>query len=182
MMLSIDQIANELGGHFAQAANKLGVFNSWERSIALALVLCRAPTPADTMRLFLEWGNVCDAPFANRGIVAERLRWAVSKINVADFLERDARAFYDVLPPVVPVWRGCERGRERGLSWTTDRAVAEGFAIGKRCANEHPTLVRADIPKRHVFAVFVDRSESEIVVDPRRLRNLQKLEGKAAAH
>jgi hypothetical protein len=81
----------------------------------------------------------------------------------------------DALPPIVSVWRGCERGRERGLSWTTDRAVAEGFAEGKRYANKSPTLVQAEIPKQHIFVVFIDRSESEIVVDPRRLRKLQNL-------
>jgi hypothetical protein len=73
---------------------------------------------------------------------------------------------------IEPVYRGCERGRERGLHWTTDRAVAEKFAGGRRCINPHPTLVQALIPKRHILAVFVNREENEIVVDPRRLRKL----------
>jgi hypothetical protein len=174
-MLSIEQIVNRLSSlTFPEATSELRMFNSWSRSPALAIVLCRASTPVDIIRVFLEWGNMCDAPWWQRTIIAERLRWALSEINVADFLACDARAFYDALPPIVSVWRGCERGRERGLSWTTDRAVAEGFAEGKRCVNKSPILVRADIPKQHLFAVFIDRSESEIIVDPRRLRKLQK--------
>jgi hypothetical protein len=174
MMLSIDQIDGRLSGlTFAEAENELGMFNSYERTPALVLVLGRAPTPADIMRVFLDWGHMCDAPWWDRTHIAMYLRRAISEINMADFLELDARAFYDALPPVVSIWRGCERGRERGLSWTTDRAVAEAFASGKRCSNRSPTLAQAEIPKQHIFAVFVSRSENEIVVDPRRLRKFQ---------
>jgi hypothetical protein len=93
--------------------------------------------------------------------------------TVADQLPPAARAFYEALPDPVPICRGCDQGRERGLHWTTSRAVAEGFATGKRCLNAHPTLASAEIPKRHVIAVFVCRDENEVVVDPRRLRKLK---------
>jgi hypothetical protein len=73
----------------------------------------------------------------------------------------------------IAIYRGCQRGRERGLSWTTDIKVAEGFAAGKRCINSMPTLVTAVIPKAYVFGVFIERKESEITIDPRRLRRLQ---------
>ncbi len=63
-------------------------------------------------------------------------------------------------------------GRARGLHWTTDRTVAEGFAQGKRCIKPNPTLVHAEIPKQHIFAVLVDRQEHEIVLDLPRLRKL----------
>ena len=67
--------------------------------------------------------------------------------TVADLLPPAARTFYEALPDPVPVWRGCDRG-ERGVHWTTWRAVAEGFATGKRCLNAHPILASAEIPKR----------------------------------
>jgi hypothetical protein len=58
MMLSIDQIDGRLSGlTFAEAENELGMFDSYERTPALVLVLGRAPTPADIMRVFLDWGN-----------------------------------------------------------------------------------------------------------------------------
>ena len=97
--------------------------------------------------------------------LSDILRTACAEVEIADLLSPDARAFYDSLPNVVPVWRGCDRRRERGMSWTTDRSVAEGFAMGKRCVNRAPTLVRAEIPKIHIFGVFCDRSEHEIVLD-----------------
>jgi len=173
VILSIDQIAETLDGlTFAEATAKLREFDSYNRAVALVLVLCRSPTPADTVRVFLEWGNICDAPWWQRSDFANQLRWAIRKVALADYLEPPARTFYDALPKIIPVWRGCERGRERGLYWTTDRSVAEGFAEGKRFSNKRPTVVQAQIPKPHIFAVFVNRQESEIVLDPRRLRKL----------
>jgi hypothetical protein len=97
---------------------------------------------------------------------------ACSKISLADVLSPDERSYCNALPDPVPVWRGCEQGRERGLHWTTYRVVAERFAGGLRCINPRPTLVSALIPKRHIFAVFLERQEHEIVLDPRRLRRL----------
>jgi hypothetical protein len=138
------------------------MLGSVERSEALVLALMRASTPTETIRLFLEWGNMCDAPWWNRTHIVDSLRPALRDVALADFLEPRARAFYDALPAAIPIWRGCERGRERGLHWTTDRLIAEGFARGKRCFNKCPTLVSAIVPKRHVFAVFVDRDENEV--------------------
>jgi hypothetical protein len=70
-----------------------------------------------------------------------------------DFLDPEARKFFDALPDTALVWRGCEKGRERG---------------GQRVGNMRPTLVQALIPKPHIFAVFLNRDESEIVLDPQR--------------
>jgi hypothetical protein len=173
-MLTIDQISEKLDGlAFAEAAKQLRMFSSYERTAALVLVMARAPTPAESLRTFLDFGDLCDAPWWNRSYLADELRQACAQVDLADFLGPAERRFFDSLPSVVTVWRGCEQGRERGLSWTTDRATAEGFARGKRYINKNPTLVRAEIPKRHIFAVFVGRNESEIVVDPRRLRKLR---------
>jgi hypothetical protein len=102
------------------------------------------------------------------------LRGACRTVKLADHLGPEESAFYDALPPVVPIWRGCEFGRARGISWTTDWAIAEKFARGVRCINKWPTLASAKIPKQHIFGIFVRRQESEIAVDFRRLRNVVK--------
>jgi hypothetical protein len=107
-------------------------------------------------------------------VISSTLRKACAESTLLDLLSPAERAFYSALPSLIPVWRGCEGGRERGISWTTDRSVAEQFAWGKRCKNSQPTLVRAEIPKQHIFAVFVDRQESELAIDYRRLRRLLK--------
>ena len=157
---------------FAEAWAELTIFGSYERTEAMVHVMLRAPTPAERMAVFLDWGNSCDAPWVWKSVIADMLRRSCSAITLADALPLDAQNFYDSPPDLISIYRGCERGRERGLHWTTDKAVAEEFAAGKRCVNPRPTLAQAQIPKQHVFAVFVDRQEHEIVLDPRRLRKL----------
>ena len=131
-------------------------------------------TPTAALQLFLDWGNMCDAPWPWRAVIARELRAACAKVQLIDLLGPDEQAFFDVLPASVPVWRGCQESRERGISWTTERQVAEQFAWGKRCINSRPTLVYAEIPKQHVFAVFMSRQECEIALDYRRLRKFKK--------
>jgi hypothetical protein len=171
-MRASDILRRLKGLTFSAAQQQLLEFDSYDRTIALPFVLHRAPTLAERLKVFLDWWHLCDAPWGVRSDLARLLRSACSEVRVADLLSPDARSFYEGLPALVPVWRGCERGRERGLSWTTDRIVAERFATGQRCINQKPTLVLAEIPKPHIFAVFVDRSENEVVLDYKRLRKL----------
>jgi len=127
------------------------------------------------MALFLRYWSICDAPWPWRSLLADVLRYTLMHVSLTECLSEEARALLDSLPPEIGIYRGCQKSRERGLSWTCDIKVAEGFAKGKRCCNSIPTLVSAVIPKQHVFGVFTNRNESEIVVDYRRLRRLRRL-------
>lgn len=73
---------------------------------------------------------------------------------------------YRSLPEQFVVWRGVWRsGREWGLSWTLDRAVAEGFARGHRwMRNPNPIVVKAVINHDQVALALDDRRESELVL------------------
>jgi hypothetical protein len=143
----------------SQVSEYLGYFDSYKRTERLVMVMMAAPARR-RLSIFLEWGHMCDAPWPYRSILADLLRRARVEVELGTLLEPAARTWFDTLPPMIAVYRGCQRGYERGLSWTTDRAVAEGFAQGKRCINSEPTLVTALIPKQHIFAVFLDRDES----------------------
>jgi hypothetical protein len=156
-----------------EVSSYLGTFDSYARTEAMTYLMI-ASSPRRALEIFMDSGNDCDAPWPYRGYLAAKLRDAINKVALIDLLEPPERAFYSALPDLVPVWRGCERGRVRGLSWTTDRMVAEGFALGKRCRNAYPTLMHAEIPKPHIFGVFLNRKESELALDPRRLRNLRQ--------
>jgi hypothetical protein len=149
----------------------LGRFGSYARTDHMTMLMLMAPARR-SLSIFLDWGNMCDCPWPWRSVLADKLRSDCSQVSLAEVLPAAEQAWLAALPPVIEVFRGCERGRERGLHWTTDYAVAEGFARGKRCVNLVPTLARARIPKKHIFCVFLDRRESEVVLDPRRLRRL----------
>lgn len=70
------------------------------------------------------------------------------------------------LPQALQVYRGGNRNRaHRGLSFTTDRSVAESFAVGHRgIQNMNPTVVSAVVERSEVCFVCNDRNESEVVL------------------
>jgi hypothetical protein len=115
------------------------------------------------------WSS-CDSTWDARTWLLQVLQ---AKPPAGSFFSPAQRAFFNALPAQVTVFRGCTRPRLRGLAWTTDRAVAEGFARGHRgiCVPE-PVIASAIIPKEHIFFVSDDRNEKEIILDPRRLRSL----------
>jgi hypothetical protein len=152
--------------------DKLTRSNSYERPGVLLDEMILEKDHHNRLSLFLAHWDHCDAPWIWRSYLAEQLRYTLTHVSLADCLSEEVRAWFNSFPPEIEIYRGCQRGRERGLSWTVDMKVAQGFARGKRCYNSVPTLVSALIPKQHVFGVFPDRNESEIVVDPRRLRRL----------
>jgi hypothetical protein len=93
-------------------------------------------------------------------------------------------------PPTKPldIYRGAVWNRRRGMSWTTDRAQAQKFA--ERCsliaAHAYPRhgmaisrlgipypkeltrgmVFSASIAPEYVLAMFDDRNEAEVVIDP----------------
>jgi len=92
------------------------------------------------------------------------------------FYSEEQRVFYDSLPDSVEVFRGCSLPRLRGISWTTDRAISESFARGHRSIRvPEPVVASAVIPKKEIFFVATDRQESEIVLNPDRLRKIRTL-------
>jgi hypothetical protein len=149
-------------------------FDSATRTKKMVYAMNQARTSELRLRIFLDTANCCDAPWLWRHDIAQMLREACRDVELADCLGPKERAFYDDLPPIIPIWRGCENGRERGISWTTDRAIAERFSRGMRCINKLPTLASAEIPKEHLFGVFLDRAETELAVDYRRLLKVVK--------
>jgi hypothetical protein len=89
------------------------------------------------------------------------------------FFSQAQRTFFDALPAHVQVFRGCSRPRFRGVAWTIDRTVAEGFARGHRSIPvPEPVVASALIPKEYIFFVTDVRSEKEVVLNPSRLRSL----------
>ena len=74
------------------------------------------------------------------------------------------RHAYNELEEIFTVYRGQDADAPVGLSWTTDRAVAEKFARGHRGLwNERPTVLTGEVCKRDVAAFYTGRKESEVV-------------------
>lgn len=125
--------------------------------------------PTTFCAVFNEWWPDCDNTWHDRASLLRRLRrlHPLGRCN----LDEDAKAFLAGLPlRSVRIYRGGSRQRVRGLSWTTDIKIARGFAHGHRGIRvPDPVVATARIPNEAIFTVFVDRNESEVLVDPGRL-------------
>jgi hypothetical protein len=85
------------------------------------------------------------------------------------YMTDESRAFYNQLPDVVKVYRGCARKYTDCIAWTTDRATAAFFAARTRYdANSDPVIATGHIsvtdPK--LYFASADRGEFEIVSRP----------------
>lgn len=74
---------------------------------------------------------------------------------------------FDALPDIVCIWRG-HSGSQFGMSWTTDKAVAEKFArrFGQPSKKLGAKVTEGECYKKDILAFFTDRDESEVVVLP----------------
>ena len=103
-----------------EVSHYLGTFDSYARTRAMTYLMTASP-PRRVLEIFLSWSDACDDPWPYRSYLADTLRDAIITVPLIDLLEPPERDFYSALPQLVPVWRGCEHGRVRGLSWTTDQ-------------------------------------------------------------
>ena len=80
------------------------------------------------------------------------------------------------LDEVVTVYRGVtpyNADNIKALSWTLQKQTAEWFA-GR--FGQEGCVYRAEIAKEHVLALFLGRSEAEVIVDPGHLRNIEAVQ------
>lgn len=73
--------------------------------------------------------------------------------------------YYDSLPDKVTLYRGCSMEEYEddafGISWTTNREVAEFFAF--RCEQEGTAVYSMEVDKNDIRAVFLSRNEFEAI-------------------
>lgn len=80
------------------------------------------------------------------------------------FMEIEDRNYLENLPQTITVFRGCNEKNKNGLSWTTDREVAEKFAERFSTMSQGSTVLSKTINKKKIFAYLSSRSESEIIL------------------
>jgi hypothetical protein len=127
-------------------------------------------------KVFHHCWSSCDDTWALNRALIQCLSFHNAEDPARSYMDREQAKFYTALPDVITVFRGCSKERIRGVSWTTDVAVAEGFARGHRgITPPNPIVARARIPSSEIFTVLLDREESEIVLNPSELIGLKSL-------
>ena len=123
--------------------------------------------------LLTSWVHMCDDTWRHRDDLIEALS-NVRQPRDAAIVEPSSREWFDALPNVIQVFRGCSADGWHGLSWTTDKSVALGFAHGHRGIRvPEPVIATARIPKRMVLFATNEREEAEVLLDWDELRNVR---------
>lgn len=91
-------------------------------------------------------------------------------------MDATENAAFDALPKTVTIYRGLSDmlGRRkvvRGFSWTIDRTIAEFFATRYGTGK----LYRATIDKEGIYFLTMGRDESEVVVEPMKLKSVRQI-------
>jgi hypothetical protein len=99
--------------------------------------------------------------------------WRALKEPHAAMSPDEATAF-GTLPDTFAVYRGVRDQHDdtwRGLSWTLDQDKAHWFAQRFAAEYDQPIVLSGRILKKHAFAYFSGRNESEVVLWPRHVRH-----------
>jgi len=85
--------------------------------------------------------------------------------------------YYANLPERMTIYRGVSVGRvKNGLSWTADEKIAVWFANRFNNNGKRGYLLKADILKENVLAYFCRRGEEELVVYPKDIEQIERIE------
>ena len=82
-----------------------------------------------------------------------------------------------IVRPMEPmtVYRGAPSERRLGMSWSMSLDTAIWFAERYNVVSSVGRVFVAEVPPQHVLAILKSRSESEVVVNPRGLRNVREM-------
>ena len=98
------------------------------------------------------------------------------KASAEDLMNLDERRKLAELPDEIEIYRGVtEKNKDNifAMSWTMKQETAEWFA--KRFKGKGK-VYRAKIRKEDILAVFLGRNESEVIVDPKNLKEISLCE------
>lgn len=123
---------------------------------------------------------MCEAPHNDPNLGVSKLIAMFEKADPALLMDEDEYAAYQAMEDTVTVYRGVTPHNAkniRALSWTTNRETAEWFA---HRFDEEGTVYEAQIDKAHIFAYLSDRSEAEVILNPRYLTELTEAQDMAS--
>lgn len=89
--------------------------------------------------------------------------------NIEETTDEDSKEMYDKLPSEVKVYRGVLTDDinidKLGVSWTTDKKVAEMFALRFARLGGTPYLMEGEVYKEDILYFTNAREESEVLID-----------------
>ena len=121
------------------------------------------------------WVN-CEAPNGDPNFTQRQMVSLFRKAAPESLMDEDDLQRFMELEETVAVYRGVtsfNAERVRALSWTLDKDTAHWFA---HRFGEDGTVYEAQIEKKHILAFFSSRNESEVIVDPKYLMEIEEVQ------
>ncbi len=116
-----------------------------------------------------------EAPNLDPNLTPRMLEKLFEKAHKSTLMDEMEYQQYRNLPDVVTVYRGVTSYNQkngRALSWTLDQEVAHWFA---HRFSEEGTVYQAKIKKENILALFLHRSEKEVIVKPECLMEISEV-------
>ena len=158
-----------------QAETPFHVFMMITKSYMLGFLKYAKPflSSEDFTKMLADAWVRSESPNADPNLSKSKL---VSLFKAADpeiLMDAEERAQLQSLDDKVTIYRGVTSYNTRNvkaLSWTLDENVARWFASR---FGEQGRVYQAQIAKVDILAIFTGRNESEVIVDPKQLREIQ---------
>lgn len=88
--------------------------------------------------------------------------WSSLFLDIGDHvMSEEDREVFDSLPNEVTIYRGIQNPKDRGMSWTLDKEVAQFFA--SRWNPQYQEVKEVTVPKSEVICFLGGRGEREII-------------------
>ena len=117
-----------------------------------------------------------EAPHQDVNVTVNQLLRMFKQADPTCLMEQDEYIQFKTLDDTVTVYRGVTSHNAKSvkvLSWSLSQETAEWFA---HRFGENGTVYEAQIDKKHIYAYFSGRNESEVIVDPSYLTNITEVQ------
>lgn len=121
------------------------------------------------------WIN-CEAPHNDPELNKADLVFMFKSADPKALMEDDEYEQLQELDDTLTVYRGVtsyNADNVKALSWTLNKETAKWFA---HRFDEDGTVYEAQIDKKHIFAIFNGRNESEVILDPQYLTDITEVQ------
>lgn len=113
----------------------------------------------DWLRVLGRYWSRCD----NIREYRDDLQLILGTGQVPEMMTTEELEFYQSLPSIVTIYRGCSFQLRDGASWSVDRNVANSFPFLNRYRVADPVLITATVRKNNIVAIKLDRDEVEVI-------------------
>lgn len=160
-----------------ESDSAIGIYNLIEKQYVMGFLKHAAPylTREDYSVILADAWSYCDQPNYDPNLPKSRLLAMFRAADPKLLMNDSEREMFGKLDDTVTVYRGVRSARSDGLnamSWTLSRETAEWFASRY---GRQGKVYEARIEKQHILALFLDKNESEVVLNPRHLTDITQV-------